>query len=663
MINNRFYRKLSTAGVVLIFLFVVVFQVSFAQVAGQKQKLQERLRGAIEERRASGASFSGAKSFFKTVVAAQQEVLTTIRGRIAAREQLSGDRKAKILMLFDARLQEAEKLSQKLETASSRADLESFIQEAKVSRDAFRSQLKAEIDAYLNSSGMKITTDLDEKGAVLEIAVEKLKKRLSSQVRLGQAPLALAAVDASQLEQRVSRAKSLVSEGKGLLQNKQFRQAGTALNQATQEYKSALTLYNQAVFEDGEAVSYVAGNYPESIMIDGKPRTYLLHIPTGYSPGREYPLVVVLHGGEGTGEKIMGQTKFDTKADQEGFIAVFPDGIDNGWADGRGTAEAEKQGYDDVKFIRQLVSHLQSKLSIDSGKIYATGVSNGGMMTYRLGCEAADLFDAIATDAANLPEPLKGKCNPSRPIPLVAINGLDDPLVPYNGGDCCVGPSGGGQGGRVLSTVDTVKIFANVNSCSLSYTPQFLPVVVNDGTKVEKRAYQSCPTGKDVISYVVHGMGHVWPPNESQLSKIITGPTSKNINATNVFWEFFKNHSNSIPPPPPPPQPVSILSPIGGEKIQRGPQVEISWRGQLINSKGVPFPVSQHAIALYSNTTKKYGYPYFSPPIDSGGIIRSKINISNVTPDDNVQVIIYPQDYAASGPYYIRSNPFSIVVP
>ena len=164
-----------------------------------------------------------------------------------------------------------------------------------------------------------------------------------------------------------------------------------------------------------------------------------------------------------------------------------------------------------------IIRQLQSKLSIDSGKIYATGVSNGGMMSERLGCEAADLFAAIATDIANLPEPLNGNCNPSRPIPLVAINGLDDPLVPYNGGDCCTGPLEGGQGGRVLSVVDTVKIFAEANSCSASYASQFLPpIIVDDPTRVEKRDYYNCPSGKEVVSYVVHGMGHVWPPNDAR---------------------------------------------------------------------------------------------------------------------------------------------------
>lgn len=290
------------------------------------------------------------------------------------------------------------------------------------------------------------------------------------------------------------------------------------------------------------AGAYAAGDYHEALVIDGRTRMYHFRVPQGYSAAKKYPLVAVFHGGKGTGKRAMEQTKFDAKADQEGFVAVFPDGIENSWNDGRGTAEAEKRGVDDVKFIRQLVSHLQSKLSIDRKMVYAAGVSNGGMMSYRLGCDAADIFAAIGPDVANLPEPIEGRCIPSNPIPVVAINGFADPFVPYNGGDCCgrEGSIFGGQGGRVLSARKTLEIFAEANNCDNKYTVQTLPSVINDNTSVEKRTY-NCPAGQEVISYVVNGMGHAWPPNPPQAPRI-AGSTSQNINATDVIWDFFKTH-------------------------------------------------------------------------------------------------------------------------
>lgn len=291
------------------------------------------------------------------------------------------------------------------------------------------------------------------------------------------------------------------------------------------------------------AASYTAGNYSESIVTaDGRTRTYILHIPTGYSASKSYPLVLVLHGGMGTGAKIAQSTNFSAKADAEDFIVVYPDGVESGWNDGRGTSEAEELGVDDVQFIRTLVSSVGKKLPIDTRRVYAAGASNGGMMTYRLGCEASDMFAAIGPDIANMPVPLAATCRPSA-IAVVAINGLADPLIPYNGGNCCGKKGGllGGEGGEVLSTVETLKIFASANGCASTYATVAVPVLTSDGTSVEKRTYNNCPSGKEIISYVVAGMGHNWPPMPAQAPRI-SGPTSQNINATDVFWDFFEAH-------------------------------------------------------------------------------------------------------------------------
>ncbi len=291
------------------------------------------------------------------------------------------------------------------------------------------------------------------------------------------------------------------------------------------------------------STSFTPGDHTGSIMSGGRTRTYVLHIPTGYSSDKTYPLVLLFHGGLGTGEKILSQTNFTPKSDSAGFILVAPDGIENSWNDGRGTTDAGAQGVDDVAFVRQLVSHLESQLPIDRNRIYATGPSNGGMMTYRLGCEAADLFAAIGPDAANLPVPLSSTCHPQS-IPIVAINGLADPLVPYAGGRCCGNADGAfglGQGGEILSTIDTLEIFAGANGCSSTYTPETLPFVVNDGTSVEKRVYNNCPAGFEVVSYAVAGMGHGWPPYGGRVPRI-SGPASGNIRATDVVWDFFSQH-------------------------------------------------------------------------------------------------------------------------
>src|SRR5262245_16921596 len=135
----------------------------------------------------------------------------------------------------------------------------------------------------------------------------------------------------------------------------------------------------------------------ESIVTaDGRRRTYVLHLPTGYSPTKIYPLVLVFHGGYGTGAHVLSMTQFAAKADEASFIVVAPDGIDRHWNDGRGTANSK---IDDVSFVRQLINNLESRLAIDPKRIYDNGISNGGIFTQRLGCDPADTITAIATDA------------------------------------------------------------------------------------------------------------------------------------------------------------------------------------------------------------------------------------------------------------------------
>lgn len=279
----------------------------------------------------------------------------------------------------------------------------------------------------------------------------------------------------------------------------------------------------------------------EALTVDGRARTYLVHLPTGYPHSQPaYPVVVVLHGTLGTGEKVSGQTRFSELADREGFVVVYPDAVAN-WSDGRGTSDAERAGVNDVAFFKALVAELLSRYRLDAKRIYVTGVSSGGIMAYRLGCEAAELFAALAPVIANVAEPLAGRCAPSKAVPLMAINGASDPLVPFEGGICCKTPRGGGEGGAVLSTQGSLAIFARKNGCEATPIRERLPVLVNDGTEVEKRTYPGCESGAEVVSYAIVGGGHAWPPNPPQAPKL-AGLSSKNIDATDVIWEFFKNH-------------------------------------------------------------------------------------------------------------------------
>src|ERR1700758_270050 len=171
-----------------------------------------------------------------------------------------------------------------------------------------------------------------------------------------------------------------------------------------------------------------ARDLPGTFRSGGMDRTYTLHIP----PGDPVGLVLSLHGGGGTGIGQEGLTDFDTVADANNLLVVYPDGFDKSWADGRGASPADRHHVDDVGFLASLAGKLQSDYNIGPGHVFVTGMSNGGFMTNRLACDRADVFSAVASVAGTLGKGVA--CNPARPGSVLEEHGTVDPLVPFHGG-------------------------------------------------------------------------------------------------------------------------------------------------------------------------------------------------------------------------------------
>jgi polyhydroxybutyrate depolymerase len=170
------------------------------------------------------------------------------------------------------------------------------------------------------------------------------------------------------------------------------------------------------------------GDFTRTLDWDGQTRTYLVHVPSYYTSDRKYPLVVDIHGLSATAQIQRGLSGMLALSDKYGFIGAWPQGIDNAFNGGVCCA----QGVDDVGFIRAMVAAISADANVEARRVYATGLSNGGAMTQRLACEAADVFAAAVPLAfpISLPE---GSCNPVRPIPVLTVMGLTDMLVPYDG--------------------------------------------------------------------------------------------------------------------------------------------------------------------------------------------------------------------------------------
>ena len=265
----------------------------------------------------------------------------------------------------------------------------------------------------------------------------------------------------------------------------------------------------------------------------GRTRTYLLHRPAG-NPARS-ALLLVFHGGGGTAAGMARLTHLNDVADRHHFVVVYPQGFGQSWAGGLGGTPADEAGVDDVGFVRALIDHLAHSEGIDASRVYATGLSSGGFMAQRLGCELSDRVAGIAPVAATLPITIAAQCAPSHPMPVLEIQGTLDPLVPYGGGHV----RGRGLGGRqALSAPDTAAHWARTNGCPSPPRTATIPITAPDGTQIHTDTYGPCPTGP-VILYTVEGGGHTWPGGEQYLPVAAVGRTTRQLDAGETMWQFF----------------------------------------------------------------------------------------------------------------------------
>jgi polyhydroxybutyrate depolymerase len=256
--------------------------------------------------------------------------------------------------------------------------------------------------------------------------------------------------------------------------------------------------------------------------------------------------VLIFHGGFGSGADLASRIGMNAVADRAGFVAVYPDAFDKHWNDGR---ETTASGPNDVNFVTALVERVRSNRPIDPRRIYATGLSNGGYFTLRLACERADLLAAVAPVMSTFPAPLRERCRPTRPLPLLLIGGTADPLVPWTGGELKRGPQLGGKGGTVISVHDTIEFWRKHNGCSSRAREIALPDRdPGDGTRVMETRFGSCKDDTEVVLVAVEGGGHTWPgaPERPRIARIV-GRTSRDIDASEVIWEFFRRHPSAPP--------------------------------------------------------------------------------------------------------------------
>lgn len=286
----------------------------------------------------------------------------------------------------------------------------------------------------------------------------------------------------------------------------------------------------------GSALALAAGPR-QTLMHQGVERSYLIRTPDESAlRNGPVPLVLVLHGGGGNAESAERMTGFTDKALKEGFIVAYPDGSGRfrdkllTWNAGHCCGYAMERDADDVGFVGALIDRLADSYPIDPRRIYATGMSNGGMMAHRLGRELSDRLAAIAPVVATV---FGDERRPPQPVSALMINGMLDKSVPHEGG-----PPGGRfnaawDGTPARPALEQAVFWAEANGCAKN------PAKDERGALLRWR--HDCPAGRAVELYLLKDNGHAWPGGQRGTAR--GDLPSASMNATDVIWEFFRAHA------------------------------------------------------------------------------------------------------------------------
>ena len=277
-----------------------------------------------------------------------------------------------------------------------------------------------------------------------------------------------------------------------------------------------------------------------SLTVGGRERHFRWYRPA--KPAASPPLVFVLHGSMGDGRMARRGTyyEFDRLADRHGFLAVYPDGYEQHWNDCRAKAPyaANLKNIDDVAFFGAMVDFFVAEQHANADRVYATGISNGGQLAYRLALEAPDRVAAVAPVAASLPDDANFDCTRSgKPVAILVINGTDDPMNPYEGGEVALYGIWGHRG-TVLSTDATIDYFAKLaGHQGAPHVVEYPDVARHDGSRAELRVWNDGP-GPEVVLLSVQGGGHTFPHPFHRYPRFI-GRTNADLDAAAEIWRFF----------------------------------------------------------------------------------------------------------------------------
>jgi len=275
-----------------------------------------------------------------------------------------------------------------------------------------------------------------------------------------------------------------------------------------------------------------------TLEVGGLTRSYLLRVPPAL-PAGPVPLVLVFHGGGGTGAGTERLTRFSELADREGILVAYPEGVGRNWYDGReftGGSRAHRERIDDVGFVAAVLDAIPRTHPVDPRRIYATGISNGAVFSHYLAAHLSPRIAAIAPVVGGIADPPDAWLRPEHPVSVLILQGTTDPLVPYRGGPVAFGR------GRIIDTEDAARRWARLNGAGPEPRSTVLPAPGKDHCGGLRLTYSGGRDGSEVVLVRLDGGGHTWPGGGQYLPEGVIGRVCRDFSATAVIWEFFRTH-------------------------------------------------------------------------------------------------------------------------
>lgn len=317
----------------------------------------------------------------------------------------------------------------------------------------------------------------------------------------------------------------------------------------------------------------------EAVDVDNVTRSFVVHLPKFYDKAKKYPVVLLLHPIDADGDDMARLTHFNETSDANNFIAVYPNALarrwdigsqqqteqrqrrgggygrggggwpGGGWPGGGGQRRSGGQGgnggngrerpqsSNDLAFIDRVLDKVEFEYSVEPTRVYAVGLSEGGLMDFRLGCLMSERIAAIATVGAELPEPLSKACLPSHSIPLMMVNGTADPVFHYKGGD--------DRQLRIttLSAEASAKTWAKLSNCDEKSKHSEVPPMVSGDKQIHVEEFAACQQDGRVILYSLEGAGNTWPRGEQYEPESKVGKVSNDFETNGSIWKFLNAYS------------------------------------------------------------------------------------------------------------------------